>query len=223
MTIRVMIADDQPLVRAGLAGLLRAAPGIDVVAEAANGVEAVATATATRPDVVLMDVRMPELDGISATRRILGQDPGWHPRIIILTTFDISEYVYTSLREGAAGFLLKDTPADRIIAAIHAVAAGDVLLSPRITRRLIESFARHHRTPASGGAGLDALTGRETEVLHLVGHGLSNTEIAQRLTLSAETVKTHVKRILGKLELNSRAQAVVAAYESGLVVPSSAE
>ncbi|MFC5692502.1 response regulator [Amycolatopsis mediterranei] len=136
--------DDQPLVRAGLAGLLEAAPGIDVVAEAANGVDAVASATATRPDVVLMDVRMPELDGISATRRILSRDPGWQPRIIILTTFDISEYVYTSLREGASGFLLKDTPADRVIAAIHAVAAGDVLLSPRITRRLIESFARHH-------------------------------------------------------------------------------
>ncbi|MET8852060.1 response regulator transcription factor [Amycolatopsis sp. NPDC004625] len=223
MTIRVVVADDQPLVRAGLAGLLKAAPGIEVVAEAANGVDAVASATATRPDVVLMDVRMPELDGISATRRILSQAPGRPPRIIILTTFDISEYVYTSLREGAAGFLLKDTPADRIIAAVHAVAAGDVLLSPRITRRLIESFARHHRPAGSGSADLGALTGRETEVLHLVGYGLSNTEIAERLTLSAETVKTHVKRIMGKLRVTSRAQAVVAAYESGLVVPSSAE
>ncbi|WP_410595629.1 response regulator [Amycolatopsis sp. lyj-23] len=220
MTIRVLVADDQPLVRAGLVALLKAAPGIEVIADAANGVEAVSRAVASRPDVVLMDVRMPDLDGISATRQILARNDGQPPRIIILTTFDVSEYVYTSLREGAAGFLLKDTPADRIIAAVHSVAAGDVLLSPRITRRLIETFAQHHRPSKYRRDHLGSLTGRETEVLHLVGHGLSNAEIAERLTLSAETVKTHVKRIMGKLELSTRAQAVVAAYESGLVVPS---
>jgi DNA-binding NarL/FixJ family response regulator len=220
MTIRVLVADDQPLVRAGLMALLDAAPGIDVVGGAANGVDAVAMVTTSRPDVVLMDVRMPGLDGISATRQILSRDDERPPRIIILTTFDVSEYVYTSLREGAAGFLLKDTPADRIIAAVHSVAAGDVLLSPRITRRLIETFAQYHRPSKYRHDHIAALTSRETEVLHLVGHGLSNTEIADRLTLSAETVKTHVKRIMGKLELSSRAQAVVAAYESGLVVPS---
>ncbi|SEF38483.1 DNA-binding response regulator, NarL/FixJ family, contains REC and HTH domains [Amycolatopsis pretoriensis] len=174
----------------------------------------------SRPDVVLMDVRMPDLDGLSATRQILSRDEEQSPRIIILTTFDVSEYVYTSLREGAVGFLLKDTPADRIVAAVHSVVAGDVLLSPRITRRLIENFAQHHRPSKYRRNHLSSLTSRETEVLHFVGQGLSNNEIAERLTLSAETVKTHVKRIMGKLELTSRAQAVVVAYESGLVVPS---
>ncbi len=200
--------------------LLNAAPGIEVVADAANGLEAVAMTLDSRPDVVLMDVRMPDLDGLSATRQILSRDEEQSPRIIILTTFDVSEYVYTSLREGAVGFLLKDTPADRIVAAVHSVVAGDVLLSPRITRRLIENFAQHHRPSKYRRNHLSSLTSRETEVLHFVGQGLSNNEIAERLTLSAETVKTHVKRIMGKLELTSRAQAVVVAYESGLVVPS---
>ncbi|WP_199441159.1 response regulator [Umezawaea beigongshangensis] len=219
MTIRVLVVDDQALIRAGLAALFTAAPGLEVVGQAADGAQAVALAAEVAPDVILMDVRMPVLDGIAATRQILaaaGEDP---PRVIVLTTFDLDEYVYTALGEGAAGFLLKDTPPERIIAAVHAVAAGDVLLAPRITRRLIESHAQQHRAAAAGAPRLSVLTARETEVLRLVGNGLSNGEIAQRLVLSEATVKTHVKRTMGKLHLTSRAQAVVVAYESGLIVP----
>ncbi len=221
MTIRVLVADDQALIRAGLVALLRAAPGLEVAGEAADGAEAVALAAATAPDIVLMDIRMPVLDGIGATRRILaaaGDDAERRPRVVVLTTFDLDEYVYAALAEGASGFLLKDTPPQRIIAAIHTVAGGDILIAPRITHRLIETYAMHHRR-APAGARLDDLTARETEVLRFVGNGLSNTEIAGRLVLSEATVKTHVKRLMAKLRLSSRAQAVVVAYESGLVVP----
>jgi DNA-binding NarL/FixJ family response regulator len=219
VTIRVLVVDDQALIRAGLVALFKAAPGLEVVGEAADGAQAVALAASTDPDVVLMDIRMPVLDGIAATRQILALPRDEPPRVVVLTTFDIDEYVYTALSEGASGFLLKDTPPDRIIAAVHTIAAGDMLIAPRITHRLVETYARYHRTAAVGGPRLDRLTARETEVLRLVGTGLSNTEIAQRLVLSEATVKTHVKRAMGKLHLTSRAQAVVVAYETGLVVP----
>ncbi|MDG6103239.1 response regulator transcription factor [Dactylosporangium aurantiacum] len=218
MTVRVLVADDQALIRAGLVALLRAAPGLEVAGEAADGAEAVALAAATAPDIVLMDIRMPVLDGIAATRRILAAPGEQHPRVVVLTTFDLDEYVYAALAGGASGFLLKDTPPQRIISAVHTVAGGDILIAPRITHRLIETYAMHHRR-APDGARLDELTARETEVLCLVGNGLSNSEIAQRLVLSEATVKTHVKRLMAKLRLSSRAQAVVVAYESGLVVP----
>ncbi|MCE6996548.1 response regulator transcription factor [Saccharothrix sp. S26] len=223
MTIRVLVVDDQALIRAGLVALFTAAPGFEVVGEAADGERAVAAAARTSPDVILMDVRMPVLDGISATRAILAahrdrsdDDP---PRIVVLTTFDLPEYVYTALGEGASGFLVKDTPPERILSAVAAIAAGDILVAPHITHRLIETYAQHHRATAVGAPQLAALTARETEVLRLVGNGLTNGQIAQRLVLSEATVKTHVKRMMGKLGLSSRAQAVVVAYESGLVVP----
>jgi DNA-binding NarL/FixJ family response regulator len=219
MTIRVLVVDDQALIRAGLIALFKAAPGLEVVGEAADGAQAVALVADTGPDVVLMDIRMPVLDGIDATRQILATPREEQPRIVMLTTFDIDEYVYTALSEGASGFLMKDTPPDRIIAAVRTIAAGDLLIAPGITHRLIETYARHHRAAAAGGPRLDLLTARETEVLRLVGNGLSNAEIARRFVLSEATVKTHVKRTMGKLHLTSRAQAVVAAYESGLVVP----
>ncbi|QYN31952.1 response regulator transcription factor [Pseudonocardia sp. DSM 110487] len=218
--IRILVVDDQALIRGGLVALLSAAPGLDVVGEAADGAEAVRLAAETRPDVILMDIRMPVLDGIVATRRILaaGED---RPRIIVLTTFDVDEYVYTALGEGASGFLLKDTPPDRIISAVHTVAAGDILITPRITHRLVEAYAQHHRTAAAATAHLSGLTPRETEILRLVGTGLTNAQIAQRLVLSEATVKTHVKHLMAKLQLSSRAQAVVVAYETGLVQPAS--
>ncbi|WP_432826950.1 response regulator [Dactylosporangium sp. CA-092794] len=219
MTIRVLVADDQPLIRAGLVALGQAAPGIEIAGEAGDGAEAVALTARTRPDIVLMDIRMPVLDGIAATRRILADGAEHRPHVVVLTTFDLDEYVYTALAAGASGFLLKDTPPQRIIAALHTIAAGDILIAPRITHRLIAAYADKHRA-AAGGARLNDLTGRETEVLRLVGTGLTNTEIAGRLVLSEATVKTHVKRLMGKLGLSSRAQAVVVAYESGLVVPS---
>jgi DNA-binding NarL/FixJ family response regulator len=218
VTLRVLVADDQDLLRTGLVTLLNAAPGIEVAGEAADGGRAVELAAALRPDVVLMDIRMPVLDGITATRQILaaaGEDP---PRVMILTTFDLPEYVYSALSEGAAGFLLKDTPPDRIVAAVHTIAAGDMLIAPRITRELVETYAQHHQS-AARGHHLGSLTNRETEVLRLVGTGLTNGEIAGRLLLSEATVKTHVKRLMSKLSLASRAQAVVAAYESRLVTP----
>ncbi|GGP82071.1 response regulator [Saccharothrix coeruleofusca] len=222
MTIRVLVADDQALIRAGLVALFRAAPGFDVVGEAADGAQAVALAASTGPDVILMDIRMPVMDGIAATRQILSGPAEDPPKVVVLTTFDLPEYVYTALGEGAAGFLLKDTPPDRIISAVRTIAAGDILIAPSITHRLIETYAQHHRTTAVGEPQLAGLTARETEVLRLVGNGLTNAQIAERLVLSEATVKTHVKRMMGKLGLTSRAQAVVVAYETGLIVPTSA-
>jgi DNA-binding NarL/FixJ family response regulator len=213
---RVLIADDQALIRAGLSALLRAA-GLDVAGEAENGAQAVELAASLRPDVVIMDIRMPVLDGLDATERILARDPA--PRILVLTTFDLDEYVYRALGAGAAGFLLKETPPAGIVAAVRAVTAGDVLISPAITQRLVEAYSLHHRRTSLPHNDLSSLTARETEVLRLVAHGLSNAQIAERLVLSESTVKTHVKNLMGKLDLSSRAQAVVAAYEGGIVVP----
>ena len=212
---RVVIADDQTLVRGGFRLILGAA-GITVVAEAADGHEAVAAALKHRPDVVLMDIRMPEMDGLEATRRILAASKARADvRIIMLTTFDLDQYVYAALSAGASGFLLKDVTPEQLVAAVRLVRCGDALLAPSITRRLVERFAP--RPAVSGDAGLSALTPRELEVLGLVARGLSNAELAAALTLSEATVKTHVARILAKLQLRDRVQAVVLAYETGLV------
>ena len=209
---RVVVADDQTLVRGGFRLILGAA-GIPVVAEAADGREAVAAALKHRPDVVLMDIRMPEMDGLEATRRILAAArDGDGPRIIMLTTFDLDQYVYSALSAGASGFLLKDVSPEHLIAAVRLVRRGDALLAPSITRRLVERFA-----PRDDNQGLSVLTPRELEVLGLIARGLSNAELAAALTLSEATVKTHVARILGKLGLRDRVQAVVLAYETGLV------
>jgi DNA-binding NarL/FixJ family response regulator len=218
--IRALVADDQEVVRAGFSALLGTQPDFDVVASAADGVEAVHLSHEHRPDVVLMDVRMPLLDGIEATRQICERD-GDGPRILILTTFDLDEYVYDALQAGASGFLLKDAPAESLFEAVRVIAAGNALLAPAITRRLIAEFARLRPRPQAQTNGLDGLTPRETEILGLVAEGLSNREIAVRLVLSDETVKTHVSHVLRKLGLRDRAQAVVVAYESGLVVPGS--
>jgi DNA-binding NarL/FixJ family response regulator len=247
--VKVLIADDQILIRAGIAAILRAAPGYEVVGEARDGDEAGTMAELTEPDVVLMDIRMPETDGIAATRRILGSGREKPPRILILTTFDLDEYVYKALRAGASGFVLKDTPPERLLAALKAVADGDTLFSPTVTRRLVQAYCAAegglpglpavgtgagpgaaHRPPipaaraadgreAAARAALAALTARETDVLRLVAAGLSNGEIAERLVVSEGTVKTHLNRSMAKLNLSSRAQVVVLAYESGLVVP----
>ncbi|GAA2111329.1 response regulator transcription factor [Streptomyces synnematoformans] len=224
MAIRVLVVDDQFLVRAGITGLLGAADGVEVVGEAADGAEAVAEAARTRPDVVLMDVRMPGMNGIEATERILAEAPEPPPRILVLTTFDLDEYVYRALRAGASGFLLKDIGPERLLAAVAAVAGGDALFAPSVTRRLVEAFARSAGADALHPAralprGLDELTARETEVLRLTARGMSNVEIAERLFISEATVKTHLNRTMAKLALGSRAQAVVVAYESGLVAP----
>ena len=213
--IRVLVADDQALVRAGFRMILKAEPGIEVAGEAADGVEAVALAAETDPDVVLMDVRMPEMDGIEATRRIVTSEDA--PRVLVLTTFDLDEYVYEALRAGASGFLLKDAPEAQLLAGIRIVADGGSLFAPSVTRRLIERFAPPE-APQSR-EGLNELTPRELEVLSLVARGLSNAEIAKDLFLSEHTVKTHVAHVLQKLDLRDRTQAVVAAYESGLVRP----
>jgi DNA-binding NarL/FixJ family response regulator len=219
---RVVIADDQALVRAGFRMILEADPGIEVVGEAADGAAAVEVVRQLQPDVVLMDVRMPQLDGLEATRRILAEGES-SPRIIMLTTFDIDEYVYTALRAGASGFLLKDVTPEQLVASVKLVAAGDALLAPSITRRLVERFAAPVSSAApTASAEVASLTAREREVLVLLARGLSNAELAERLIVSEATVKTHVARILGKLGLRDRVQAVVLAYETGLVTPGEA-
>ncbi|MBF6619699.1 MAG: response regulator transcription factor [Patulibacter sp.] len=215
--IRVAIADDEALIRGGLRSMLDAEPDLEIVGEAASGRDAVELAKLKRPDVVLMDVRMPEMDGIAATERIVGQ--GLPSRVLVVTTFDLDDHVYAALRAGASGFLLKDTDPDRLADAVRTVASGDALLSPRVTRRLVEHYvARPTPTPAVTSQ-MSTLTEREHEVLLQVARGLANAEIAARIHLSEATVKTHVTRMLGKLELRSRTQAVVFAYESGLVQP----
>jgi DNA-binding NarL/FixJ family response regulator len=221
MTIRVVVADDQVLVRSGFAMLLSGEPDIEVVGEAGNGAEAVALAASKHPDVVLMDVRMPVMDGLEATRRITGDQSLASTRVLILTTFDLDEYVHEALRAGASGFLLKDTLPVDLINAVRVVAAGDALIAPRITRRLIEEFARRPGPAAAGAAhaALDQLTGREREVLELVAKGQSNAEIAATLYVSHATVKTHVSRLLMKLDARDRAQLVMIAYETGVVMP----
>jgi DNA-binding NarL/FixJ family response regulator len=220
MTIRVLIVDDQAMVRQGFGALLGAQPDIVVVGDAGNGVEAVEAARRLAPDVVLMDIRMPVLDGLEATRRLLGRRPeGAAPKVLILTTFDLDDYVYEALRAGASGFLLKDAPAADLVHAVRVVAAGDALLAPSVTRRLIAEFAARPAPDRPRPTSLATLTPRETEVLRLIARGRSNAEIAADLVVAEQTVKTHVGRILAKLDLRDRAQAVVLAYESGLVVP----
>jgi DNA-binding NarL/FixJ family response regulator len=219
MSTRLLLADDQELVRTGFRLILSAEPDLEVVGEAGDGAEAVDAARRLAPDVVLMDVRMPRMDGIEATRR-LGRIAPQPPRVLMLTTFDLDEYVYDALRAGASGFLLKDAPAAQLVDAIRIVAAGDALLAPSITRRLIAEFVRRPQ-PADTPA-LAELTPRELEVLKLIAEGLSNTEIAAELFLSEATVKTHVKRVLAKLDLRDRVQAVVLAYRCGLVEPGGA-
>jgi len=218
MTVRVVIADDQQLIRTGFRMILAAEPDIEIVGEAATGTEAVSLNRDLRPDVMLMDIRMPELDGIEATRRILGQNHEPKTSVLILTTFDLDEYVYDALRAGASGFLLKDVPAPQLAAAIRTVGEGDALLAPSITRRLIEEFAAP-RTPSITPPGLSELTPRELEVFRLVATGMSNGEIATHLIVGETTVKTHVTRVLMKLGVRDRVQAVVLAYEAGIVNP----
>jgi len=215
--IRILIADDERLVRTGLRLILQSEADIDVVGEAGDGREAITLAETLRPSVILMDIRMPDLDGLEATRRILSR-PEPRPRVIVLTTFDLDEYVYEALRMGASGFLLKDAPEDQLMAAIRVAADGGSILAPSVTRRLIEEFVR--RRPSSGQPDrLAGLTARETEVLRLVARGLSNQEIAQQFVVSEHTVRTHVAHLLQKLDLRDRTQAVVLAYESGLIRP----
>jgi DNA-binding NarL/FixJ family response regulator len=215
MTIRVLVADDQSMVRAGFRMLLAGEQEIEVVAEASNGLEAVEKAARFHPTVVLMDIRMPELDGLEATRRILASGNG--ARILILTTFDLDEYVYEALRAGASGFVLKDDPPEQLITAIRVVADGDALLSPAVTKRVVKRFTRIPR--AAPPKEFDELTAREQEVFRLIANGLSNTEIAQELYISDTTVKTHITHILQKLNLRDRVQAVVLAYQAGLFEP----
>jgi DNA-binding NarL/FixJ family response regulator len=224
MTIGIVVADDHEVVRAGFAAILDTQPDFTVLGTAADGTEAVRTCQECRPDVVLMDVRMPGMDGIEATRLLTAAGSG--PRVLILTTFDLDEYVYDALRAGASGFLLKDVTAERLFDAVRVIAEGEALLAPAITRRLIGEFARQRPRPADPAqptGPLGTLTPRETEVLRLIAAGLSNPEIARRLVVTEETVKTHVSRVLSKLGLRDRTQAVVAAYESGLVVPGAGE
>jgi DNA-binding NarL/FixJ family response regulator len=222
--LRVVVADDQALVRTGFTMIL-SADGIDVVGEAADGAEAVDLVRRTRPDVVLMDIRMPEVDGLEATQRILSGAPSVGepaPRVLILTTYDLDRYVYAALAAGASGFLLKDVSPEHLVAAVHLVRSGDALLAPAITRRLVERFAPRDQQAAALHRDLSALTPRELEVLKLLARGLSNAELAGRLHLSETTVKTHVARILFKLKLRDRAQAIIVAYETGLITPGSA-
>jgi DNA-binding NarL/FixJ family response regulator len=220
MTIRVIIVDDQNMVRAGFAALLAAQSDIDVVGEAPNGKTGVDVSRNTHPDVVLMDVRMPEMDGLAAARALLDPPPGvvHVPKVLMLTTFDVDDYVYEALRAGASGFLLKDAPPADLISAVRVVAAGDALLAPSVTRRLITDFAKQ-RPRNDQSLRLNGLTPRETEVLVLIARGLSNQEIAEQLVLAEQTVKTHIGKVLSKLDLRDRAQAVIFAYESGLITP----
>jgi DNA-binding NarL/FixJ family response regulator len=212
VTIRVLVVDDQAMVRAGFRMLLGDEPDIEVVAEASTGIEAVSEAHRCRPDVVLMDIRMPELDGLEATKRILAADPSG--RVLILTTFDLDEYVYRALRAGASGFVLKDDPPEQLIAAVRTVAAGEALLSPGVTRRVIQQFTRvHQKAPPKA---VETLTEREMDVYRLITRGYSNAEIGRELFISDTTVKTHVTRLLQKLDLRDRAQAIVLAYQTGL-------
>jgi DNA-binding NarL/FixJ family response regulator len=212
MTIRVLVADDQSMIRAGFRLLLAREPDIDVIGEARNGVEAVQQAARFNPTVVLMDIRMPELDGLEATRQIITADPS--ARVLILTTFDLDEYVYEALQAGASGFVLKDDPPEQLIAALRTVAAGDALLSPAVTKRVIRQFTRLPRPVAP--QSVDELTARELEIFRLIAEGLSNAEISERLFIGDTTVKTHVTHILQKLDLRDRVQAVVLAYQTGI-------
>ncbi|MER6996322.1 response regulator transcription factor [Streptomyces sp. NPDC000410] len=215
--VRVLLADDQALLRGSLRVLVDAEPGLVATAEAATGAEAVRLARQDPPDVVLMDVRMPDMDGIEATRHICGSPETASTRVLILTMFDLDDYVYAALRAGASGFLLKDTPPGELLAALRVIAAGEALLAPAVTRRLITEFASRPESSRRLGRALDGVTGREREVLTLVARGLSNTEIAERLYLGVATVKTHVSHLLSKLGARDRAQLVICAYESGLV------
>jgi len=217
MTITVVVADDQALVRAGFRVLVDSASDLKVVGEASDGAEAVAVVEATRPDVVLMDVRMPKMDGLEATRRIAASKVAGRSRILMVTTFDLDEYIFEALRSGASGFLLKDTPPDELLAAIRVIARGDSLLAPSVARRLIAEFADRSPGPAPTSTRLDALTEREREVLESIGKGRSNAEIAEELHMSVATAKTHVSRILTKLEARDRTQLVVIAFETGIV------
>jgi DNA-binding NarL/FixJ family response regulator len=221
-TTRCLIADDQAMVREGFAAVLTAQPGLQVVGLAADGADAVRQVRHLEPDVVLMDVRMPVMDGLQATREILGAGAGSVlPRVLMLTTFDLDDYVYAALRAGASGFLLKDATAAELVTAVRVVAAGEALLAPSVTRRLIADFARQQQPDQPPPPALDALTQRETEVLRLIARGLSNTEISNTLVIAEQTTKTYVGRILAKLNLRDRAQAVVVAYETGLITPGS--
>jgi len=219
MAIRVLLVDDQALVRAGFRVLLEAATDIEVVGEADNGARAIELAEELSPDVILMDIRMPEVDGLEATRRILAADSADPPRVLVLTTFDADEYVYEALRIGASGFLLKDTDPEQLIEGVRVVASGEALLSPSVTRRLIREFASRPQVRRAHPEALSALTERELEILTLVAQGLSNDEIATTLFISPATSKTHVSRVMMKLHARDRAQLVVMAYEAGLVIP----
>lgn len=216
--MRVLIADDQDLMRRGLRTILEAEADIEVVGEAADGAEAVDVARRTRPDVVLMDIRMPEVDGIEATRRLMEREPRDQVRVLILTTFDLDEYVFAAIRAGASGFLLKDAPPENLVAAMRVIASGEALLAPAVTRRLIDKFA-NAPDPVASSVDVESLTARELQVLKLIARGLSNAEIASELVVEGTTVKTHVRHVLQKLGLRDRVQAVVAAYEAGLVRP----
>ncbi|MDP6821804.1 MAG: response regulator transcription factor [Dehalococcoidia bacterium] len=222
MTVRLLLVDDDDLVRTGLKMILESDPDFEIVGEASNGLEAVILTERFNPDVILMDIQMPEMDGIEATRRISTESPDDEsPRVLVLTTFEQNEYVFQALRAGASGFLLKRTPADDLIAGIKVIAEGDSLLSPSVTRRLINEFANSSPSPAGTDTSgkVETLTEREMEVLQLVSHGMSNQEIADELVVSEGTVKTHVKRTLSKLEVRDRTQAVIFAYNAGIVQP----
>jgi DNA-binding NarL/FixJ family response regulator len=219
MSVRVLLVDDQALIRAGFRMILEAEEDIEVVGECADGTQAVDSVRRLKPDVVLMDIRMPEMDGIEATRLIAGGDDHGAPRVLMLTTFDLDEYVYDALRAGASGFLLKDVPAEQLVDGIRVIAQGDALLAPSVTKRLIQEFSRGAATRRSAPASLEELTPRELEVFKLIARGMSNAEIAAELVVSETTVKTHVARVLMKLGVRDRVQAVVLAYESGVVAP----